>query len=538
MKATGGALDTVGKNAVRLSKVRAGQDTMKSVSQKDSEDANNISSTLSVTSAMTMKRTLDNSDDESSLEVSRRTYDSQVAGSVRRALDPIGERGISGKPPNDDKCRIQCASDAMRMPMMSSTVLPPHALIDRARLQLYQGWDQRDPKNILLNGLNMTSENSEKSKIILAFVNIFHRQRGLIGRDTCVLLACWSAWPDEELVANISWPSIHHDTEKTLMEVPKAKAEEMADEGNRDWVSNHLPEIIHSQDFRSKEKESSQQRRLVEALNKAEYADRKVFTYEEHLRITLSERLFPITDLADVKDIGQVFLDIFRSHHWLYENAQILHRDMSLNNIMYRKRSKRNIRIRGVLNDFDLSSVIPLQEATSLHRTGTPPYMAYELLGQSNVGYLYRHDLEAFYYVLLMHCCRYKIVWSPEGKVMKELSEDKKDLPFEKWYDRTASWETLADAKFRLLAGVEPIVLSKSFSAFLPWLNAIRHLFRQGFMALGNLQISETQLPSYVKLPGTMQHSVPFDNDTLGGNITSDYILQIMSEISGHSLNK
>ncbi len=58
---------------------------------------------------------------------------------------------------------------------------------------------------------------------------------------------------------------------------------------------------------------------------------------------------------------------------------------MRLNNMMYRKRhdnSKRKCQIFGVLNDFDLSSLIPLKEATCLHRTGTPPYMAYDLLGQ------------------------------------------------------------------------------------------------------------------------------------------------------------
>ncbi|PBK89670.1 hypothetical protein ARMGADRAFT_865710, partial [Armillaria gallica] len=95
----------------------------------------------------------------------------------------------------------------------------------------------------------------------------------------------------------------------------------------------------------------------------------------------------------------------------LYETPKIQHRDMSLNNMMYRKRhdnSKRKCQIFGVLNDFDLSSLIPLKEATCLHRTGTPPYMAYDLLGQSDVGHLYRHDVEAFYYVLLMLCCRYE----------------------------------------------------------------------------------------------------------------------------------
>ncbi len=51
----------------------------------------------------------------------------------------------------------------------------------------------------------------------------------------------------------------------------------------------------------------------MELLIKDEYVNGKVFIYEEHLlRITISERLFPITDLTNVKDIAQVFFDIFR----------------------------------------------------------------------------------------------------------------------------------------------------------------------------------------------------------------------------------
>ncbi|KAK0186364.1 hypothetical protein F5146DRAFT_936072, partial [Armillaria mellea] len=90
---------------------------------------------------------------------------------------------------------------------------------------------------------------------------------------------------------------------------------------------------------------------------------------------------------------------------------EILHRDMDLNYTMHRKRSngKGEIRILGVLNDFDLSSIIPLKEVTSLHRTGTSPYMAHGLLDHSDVSHLYRHDVEAFCYALLMLCCRYEI---------------------------------------------------------------------------------------------------------------------------------
>ncbi|KAK0475735.1 hypothetical protein IW261DRAFT_1595246 [Armillaria novae-zelandiae] len=380
----------------------------------------------------------------------------------------------------------------------------------------------------------MALETSEKPKTILALGDIIHHQRSLIGRDTCVVLVCSSTWPDRDLVVKISWPSIHRDSEKKLMDAAKAKADEIAGEGKRHWIVDHLPSILQSQNFRSNDEDPSQ-RRLVELLSKAEYADGKPFIYEEHLlRIPVSERLFPMTDLTDVKDIAQVFYHIFRCHHWLYEIPKILHRDMSLNNMMYRKRydnSEQKFKVLGVLNDFDLSCSSPLKEATSLQRIGTPPYMAHELLDQSDVSHLYRHDVEAFYYVLLMLCCRHEIVQSAEGKVMKDLSHNRKDLPFGRWYDRTMSWETLAAAKFSFFFGIEPISPSKSFSAFLPWLNELRYLFAEGIHARTMwTHRMRQQSPSD-------DPTVPFDKETLGGYIVPTGILETISTLDGHSLS-
>ncbi|PBK66012.1 hypothetical protein ARMSODRAFT_960459 [Armillaria solidipes] len=557
------------------------------------EDADGTPSTPSAASSMSKKRKSDRNEDEPSSKVSRRTYKSQATTSVRRTLGAINKSGHARNLPNDEEARIQCAKYAMQI--LSSAGLRSHALvtlIDRDRLQLkyydrssivvsqaidiadkeerrlfvamligchrltlrqrgilhdiledpyirsYGEMKGKNPVN-LFNGLKMTLQGADGTDIFLTLGDIIHRQRGLIGRNTCVVLAHSSAWPNRDLVVKISWPGVYRDSEKKLMDAAKAKADEMAGEGKTHWVLDHLPEILHSQDFRFND-EDSPQKRLMELLIEAKYADKKTFIYEERLlRITVSERLFPITDLTDVKDIAQVFFDIFRCHHWLYENPKILHRDMSLNNLMYRKRhdnSKGKIRILGVLNDFDLSSLIPLEEAASLHRTGTPPYMAHELLGRSDVSHLYRHDVEAFYYVLLMLCCRYEIV---QGKVMRELQSEQAKMPFAQWYDRTISWQGLSAYKHSFLNNYEAIPVSASFSAFLPWLQDIRYLLGEGLHALkaSESHVSRIRLQSRSKQPVTTEPSVPFDNETLGGHITSEQILQIMSEIDGHSLN-
>ena len=95
------------------------------------------------------------------------------------------------------------------------------------------------------------------------------------------------------------------------------------------------------------------------------------------LRVTVQEELFPITGLSTTSSLAPAIRDIFRcqlSHNapvnpltmsplgykWLYEEARILHGDISLNNLMYCK--KQDETICGVLIDYDI-----LQRPTSRH---------------------------------------------------------------------------------------------------------------------------------------------------------------------------
>ncbi len=168
-----------------------------------------------------------------------------------------------------------------------------------------------NPANIF-KGLKMTLQKADKTNIVLILGDVVYRQGGLIGRNTCVVTCMSSEWPGMQLVVKISWPSIYRDSEKKSVDAAKAKADEIAGKSKRHRVLDHLPEILYSQDFRFNDKDSPQSR-LMELLIKDEYVNGKVFIYEEQLlRITISERLFPITDLTNVKDIAQVFFDIFR----------------------------------------------------------------------------------------------------------------------------------------------------------------------------------------------------------------------------------
>lgn len=92
----------------------------------------------------------------------------------------------------------------------------------------------------------------------------------------------------------------------------------------------------------------------------------------------------------------------------------MLHRDISVNNIMYEKRGDNYYHF--ILIDFDMAVVLPKDESTyvasSKHRTGTPPFMALELVfdawKSSKKGrhwtpkkHLLRHDFESLFWVSL-----------------------------------------------------------------------------------------------------------------------------------------
>ena len=144
--------------------------------------------------------------------------------------------------------------------------------------------------------------------------------------------------------------------------------------------------------------------------------------YEERvLRIIVQEELYPITERTNAVDLAQSFREIFKCRHlhsimsatahslvlgyrWLYEVPKILHRDISLNNLMLRKEDGN---VYAVLNDLDLAVSADVQRQSSKHRTGTKPFMAIDLLDRESTVHMYRHDLESLFYVLVWITSRF-----------------------------------------------------------------------------------------------------------------------------------
>jgi hypothetical protein len=72
--------------------------------------------------------------------------------------------------------------------------------------------------------------------------------------------------------------------------------------------------------------------------------------------------------------------------------------------MMYRKKDEK---IFGVLNDYDLAIFMSNETPSSKTRTGTKPFMAIDLLGKPTDLHRYRHDLESLFYVIVYVTSRY-----------------------------------------------------------------------------------------------------------------------------------
>ncbi|KAJ7066822.1 hypothetical protein B0H15DRAFT_972043 [Mycena belliarum] len=318
--------------------------------------------------------------------------------------------------------------------------------------------------------------------------NIF-RAHGLIGRGTCVVGATVikttkDDMPEDKRVAvKWTWVPRTRTAESAIIALATAYAKSTE---NADMLS-HLPHVLYSQDF---EDLDYPQRPLFEAFRDS---------YElRTLRITVQEVLHPIANLTTSAELSLAIQGIFKCYRWLYEKVKIMHRDISLGNLMYRQME--GGKVIGVLNDFDFAlhlTAIPL--STSKQRTGTKPYMARDLLVPSPPRHLYRHDLESLFYVLASIATGFH-----EGKPIMS-------APLWKWH--IFDMGTLLTEKQAFLSQ-SVVTTTAHFAALRLWILTLRAMFQRGNTARQDHAILVEE---------SMGRVVPvFDEETLGGQVTFD----------------
>ena len=152
-------------------------------------------------------------------------------------------------------------------------------------------------------------------------------------------------------------------------------------------------------------------------------------------------------------------------HRWLFEHAGILHRDISLDNLMLRREGDK---VYGVLNDMDLAVSVGVTIASSKQRTGTKPFMAIDLLRPDPPVHMYRHDLESMFDVLVWITSRFN-----NGK---ELIEP----PLQEWADLGGM--ALIKEKNSFIMS-EPPPPTSEFDALGRWVVSLQTTIRDGFSA-------------------------------------------------------
>ncbi|KAJ7231051.1 hypothetical protein B0H12DRAFT_1146970 [Mycena haematopus] len=306
----------------------------------------------------------------------------------------------------------------------------------------------------------------------------------IIGRGTCVSLAKLEG-EEENLVVKWSWLPKSRTSEAKLVKI----ATELATASGDDWVLNHLPKILHAEE---REFDMDPPQRLS-----GEDCELRV------LRIIVQERLYPITELTTAAELGEAFHGIFKCYRWLYEKAGIMHRDISSNNLMYRRIDGK---VYGVLNDFDLSSQTGDTSLTSEQCIGTQPFMAVDLLKTDPLPpHFYRFDLESLLYVLAYVVCQYH-----EGEKID-------NPPFDEWDHLSTEFLYLTKKAFFFDAMMVPP--TANFLALQPLTVLLHEMFADAYSAAYSARRKRVRLGSV---------PITFDNDTLGGHITFDKFEEIL----------
>ncbi len=125
-----------------------------------------------------------------------------------------------------------------------------------------------------------------------------------------------------------------------------------------------------------------------------------------------------------IRELLTTLRDAIKAHRSLLLKANILHRDISENNIIITNKDETGFS--GMLIDLDLAKVLGNGRSGARHQTGTMEFMAIEVL--LGIDHTYRHDLESFFYVLIWLCARrgWDLCGNPKGRP--------KESVLTKWY--------------------------------------------------------------------------------------------------------
>ncbi|PIA18300.1 hypothetical protein COEREDRAFT_13862 [Coemansia reversa NRRL 1564] len=141
---------------------------------------------------------------------------------------------------------------------------------------------------------------------------------------------------------------------------------------------------------------------LLEENEEEGAAEKKTYElvfFRMHKRIATVPVGQPLTTLTSPYELMIVLADVMRTHVNILEKCNILHRDLSTNNILC-VRSDKTRPVRGLLIDFDCAIRVGEERVRRPERTGTPPFMSISNLMKSDVERSELDDWESVLYIV------------------------------------------------------------------------------------------------------------------------------------------
>ncbi|EPQ50647.1 hypothetical protein GLOTRDRAFT_133758 [Gloeophyllum trabeum ATCC 11539] len=121
-----------------------------------------------------------------------------------------------------------------------------------------------------------------------------------------------------------------------------------------------------------------------------------------HYRLVVKEIGCHLDDFTNSRELVKVIYECIYAHAEAYEEAHILHRDVSVGNILILRTTKDGkVHTSGLLNDWDLAKDVNVKEARQSDRTGTWQFMSARLLRHPSKIHEVHDDIESFLHVLL-----------------------------------------------------------------------------------------------------------------------------------------
>ncbi|KAI0929656.1 hypothetical protein AcV7_005138 [Taiwanofungus camphoratus] len=171
---------------------------------------------------------------------------------------------------------------------------------------------------------------------------------GAVGRGTTIVPIkatgrAKTLFGEDELVAKMAWPSKERDAEDGFIRII------------RQGLKTHAPRWLdHVVDLKCSIT------RNMEQMDLPRFYMNGLLDYEERIfRLMVMKKYEVLEQVNSVDEFKKVFVDVVNAHHWVWKTSSILHRDVSVNNIMFYRKDGQ---VMGVLCDWDLAMKEPSKE--------------------------------------------------------------------------------------------------------------------------------------------------------------------------------